>query len=305
MITHEITKASPSNLKLICWPCDKPKAVVHILHGMGEHKYRYQHFAEFLNRQGIQVYAHDHLGHGESINDASPMGHYGDDEGFEQVIANVKHTQDFIQERHFGLPNYILGHSMGSFIAQNYVLKNPEIKLSGLILTGSALTPPLLVKGLNLISKLEQWRLGKRGTSKILHFLSFGSFNDAFKPVRTESDWLSRDEAQVDKYINDPLCGFVCTTAVWEQLSRGMLEISTAEALKQIPSELPVLLISGDKDPVGGAGKYVKALDKLWRQSGHTKVDTHLIADARHEVLNESDKETTYNLVLQWIGDQQ
>jgi alpha-beta hydrolase superfamily lysophospholipase len=286
--------------KLAIWPCEEPKAVLHILHGMGEHKFRYEHFANFLNAHHIQVYAHDHLGHGESIDDDSPKGHFHDDKGFQKVISVVEDVQNHIHKQHPDLPIFLLGHSMGSFIAQHYLL-NYKSEIKGLILSGSAYTPTFLLKALKLAAQIESLRLGKKGSSKVLNFLSFGSYNNAFKPNRTEFDWLSRDKDSVDAYINDDLCGFICSCASWQQLAEGLLNISNAGDFKKIPAELPVYIVSGDKDPVGGFGKYVRALHQFWLNTGHTNTKLDLLADARHEVLNETDKELTYNKVLQWI----
>jgi alpha-beta hydrolase superfamily lysophospholipase len=280
-LISEISGLNSQSIKLACWPCDNPRALVHILHGMGEHKYRYQHFAEFLNSQGIQVYAHDHLGHGDSISEQSPTGHFGDDAGFKNVVGNVNLVQQHIRNLHPNLPIYLLGHSMGSFIAQSYLINYPN-SIKGLILTGSALTPKPLIHALKLVAHIEVLRLGK--------------------PIRTEFDWLSRDNHAVDKYVADDLCGFICSCASWLQLAEALLEISTAKQLQKISANLPTLIISGDKDPVGGFGKYVKALTNFWKITGHTQVTSHLLADARHEVLNETDKELTYNLITKWIG---
>jgi alpha-beta hydrolase superfamily lysophospholipase len=287
-------------IQLACWPCDKPKALVHILHGMGEHKYRYQHFAEFLNTQKIQVYAHDHLGHGDSISEQSPIGHFGDDAGFKNIVANVNYVQQHLQNLYPDLPVYLLGHSMGSFIAQSYLINYPNT-IRGLILTGSALSPKPLMHALKFVARVEMLRLGKRGTSRIINYLTFGSYNTAFKPTRTEFDWLSRDKNTVNQYISDAFCGFICSCASWSQLADGLLQISAPKQLQKISANLPTLIISGNKDPVGGFGKYFHALVAHWKKTGHTHVTSHLLADARHEVLNENDREFTYNIITKWI----
>jgi len=305
LTTPLITEISTSNsqtIKVAAWSCEAPKAVIHILHGMGEHKYRYQHFAEFLNKNGIQVYAHDHLGHGDSINEQSLVGHFGDNKGFKKVVKHVDTVQQHIKRQQPDLPNYLLGHSMGSFIAQSYLIHYPS-SVNGLILSGSALTPRILVRALSIVAKIEVLRLGSRGTSQLMNLLTFGSYNNAFKPNSTESDWLSRNESQVDKYIADERCGFICSCESWSQLAEALLEISDPALLEKIPTALPTLIISGDKDPVGGFGKYVKSLSKLWQKTGHTHITTQLLSGARHEVLNETDKELTYNLLLQWIKE--
>jgi alpha-beta hydrolase superfamily lysophospholipase len=305
-INTELTTSTKHIIKITAWLClePEPKGIVHILHGMGEHKYRYQHFAHFLNQHHYHVYAHDHLGHGESIFTDTPKGHFGDENGFENIVDIVHDVQNEIQSRHANLPMILLGHSMGSFIAQNYLVKYPS-NIQSLILSGSAYNPTPLLHALKLVASIEKLRLGSKGASKVLDFLSFGSFNNAFKPNRTASDWLSRDNDAVDRYIADKLCGFICSCASWQQLAQGMLNISNESQLRKIPNDLPTLIISGGKDPVGGFGKYVIALKDFWEKTGHSKVSLQLLDDARHEVLNETDKETTYNIILQWIRESQ
>lgn len=298
-ITNHLNEIS----HLATWKIEKPNAVVHILHGMGEHKERYDDFANFLNQHNIQVYAHDHLGHGDAISSNSPKGHFYDEDGFNKVVAVVEDVQNYIHQQHPGAPIFILGHSMGSFIAQHYLISFP-CRIKGLILSGSALTPTPLIRALKLVAGIESLRLGKKGNSAVINFLSFGSYNNKFKPIRTEFDWLSRNEQSVDKYIADDLCGFICSCSGWQQLASGLLDISNPAKLKKIPAKLPVYIISGDMDPVGGSGKFVKALEKLWKKTGHTQVTLNLIHDARHEVLNESDKEVHYNALLQWLQQQ-
>ena len=285
------------------WQVENPKAIVHILHGMGEHKARYDHFASFLNQHDIHVYAHDHLGHGEAISEDSPLGHFHNDDGFNKVVGIVEDVQNYIHLQHPGVPVFLLGHSMGSFIAQHYLVDYP-CRIKGLILSGSAYTPTPLLRALKFVAGIEALRLGKKGNSSVINLLSFGSYNNNFKPRRTEFDWLSRNESSVDDYIADELCGFICSCSGWQQLASGLLVISKPENLEKIPSTLPVSIISGDMDPVGNSGKYVKALEQHWKNTGHHDVTLNLIENARHEVLNETDRELHYNALLQWLEKQ-
>lgn len=284
------------------WECSQAAAIVHILHGMGEHKARYHDFATFLTQNNIQVYAHDHFGHGSAISESTPKGHFGDAQGFKNVLSVVDDVHKHIHQKHPNMPVFLLGHSMGSFIAQHYLIDYP-CRIKGLILSGSASTPRPLLHALSLVAKVESLRLGKHSYSKLIDFLSFGSYNKEFKPNRTQFDWLSRDPEQVDKYMADELCGFICSSDSWQQLAQSLLHISDKSALQKIPAELPTLIISGDRDPVGGFGKYLKNLQQLWIDTGHNKVELQLLPDARHEVLNEINKETTYTALLQWINN--
>ncbi len=293
-----------NELSLCCWQAqsDKPHAIVHILHGMGEHKLRYAHFANFLNTHHITVYAHDHSGHGAFIQSGNTPGHYGDSAGFHSVLQNVHVAQQFIRNKHPDTPIFILGHSMGSFIAQSYLI-HYSCPLQGLILSGSAYTPVVLLHALKWLARFESVRVGKAGYSKVIDQLSFGSYNKAFQPQRTPFDWLSRDTQQVDQYIEDELCGFICSAYSWYELAHALIDISKTTQLEKIPAELPCLIISGDKDPVGAHGKYVSALHQHWLKTGHRHTRCELLKDARHEVLNETDRELTYNLLLNWINE--
>lgn len=291
-------------LKLTCWQAsENPECIVHILHGMAEHKLRYKEFARFLNNHAVCVYAHDHRGHGDSAELGGTIGHFGDKNGFKNVLADVESVQQFIRKTHPDTPLFILAHSMGSFIAQNYLL-HYQPKIHGLILTGSALSPGFLVHSLRAVATLEKLRVGARKPSTLLNNLTFGSYNKTFKPTRTVFDWLSRDNQTVNQYMLDPLCGFMCSTESWQQLASALLEISDASNFSKVDKNLPLLLISGDKDPVGGFGKTVKALYQFWKELGQTQVTLELLTDARHEVLNEINKEKTYNDILQWIFQQ-
>lgn len=291
-------------LELICWQApNAPKYIVHILHGMAEHKFRYKDFARFLNKHDVCVYAHDHRGHGSSVEAGGTVGHFGEQQGFKNILADIECAQQFIRNKHPDLPIFILGHSMGSFIAQSYLI-HYQPSIHGMILSASALNPRFLVRALYALASFEKLRLGARTPSPLLNFLSFGSYNNSFKPNRTEFDWLSRDNKIVDDYINDPLCGFICTTDSWQQLAAALLEISNPANYAKVDKNLPLLIISGDKDPVGAFGKSVKALYKFWKDLGQTQVTLNLLVDARHEVLNEINKEKTYNDILQWITQQ-
>jgi len=299
IITHD-----QKTLQLVSWQqSTSPKFIVHILHGMGEHKFRYKDFAQFLNNNEICVYAHDHRGHGDSAELGGCLGHFGDQNGFNKLLADTDSVQQFIRHQHPALPVFILGHSMGSFIAQTYLLRyQPEIQ--GLILTASTLNPRFLIRALYAVASLEKFRVGARSPSQLLNLLSFGSYNKAFKPNRTQFDWLSRDNKTVDQYIQDPLCGFICSTESWRQLAAALLEISHPKNFSKVNKNLPLLIICGDKDPVGGFGKTAQALYKFWIALGQTQVTMKLLTGARHEVLNEIDKEKTYNDILQWIKQQ-
>ncbi len=190
---------------------------------------------------------------------------------------------------------------MGSFVAQQYAILHGS-KLDGLILSGSNFQKPLAYKAGRIISRIEKKRIGADSPSSLLDKLSFGSFNGKFKPNRTASDWLSRDNAEVDKYLSDDYCGFLCTPQFFDDFLSGLIAIHSRGAFSKIPSELPIFIISGEKDPVGQQGKGVLALKNQLIKNGSQNVSCKLYPDARHEILNETNATEIYGDVTNWVS---
>lgn len=280
-----------------CGP-SAPKAVVMIAHGMAEHSLRYARFAESLTSQGFEVYAIDQRGHGASA-ERGVLGHYADSDGWDKVVGDLALLNHHIRTTHPKAPIFLFAHSMGSYIAQAYLMQH-SCSLQGAILSGSNFGEPLQFKAGRWIAKLEKWRLGGQGRSKLIDFLSFGSFNKAFKPARTGFDWLSREPEEVDKYVNDPLCGFICTTQLWIDLLGGLIEISSVEALRAIDADLPIMVIGGAKDPVSD-GQRLETLAAKLREAGLKNVQLNLYPEARHELLNETNRAEVTAEVLSWL----
>lgn len=285
-------------IQVTSWKTTNATANLHIVHGMAEHIDRYYSFAEYMVEQGFNVFYHNHRGHGEN----EILGHYSDDEGWLKTISDIKTVQEEITKGS-QLPLFLLGHSMGSFIAQGFAVRHGA-GLSGLILSGTNYQHPFMYYAGRIVAQIESKRIGLSSPSKTMDTLSFASFNNHFKPARTDFDWLSRDEAQVDRYINDSMCGFPCSPQTWVQLLSGLIEISDKNNLKKIPKDLPIYLFGGDKDPVGRFGKGIPALDKKLRQTGHDNVTSKLYKEGRHEMLNETCKEDVYSDITRWIQTQ-
>lgn len=271
------------------------KGYLHICHGMAEHIDRYHDFAMAMAAEGYYVFGHNHRGHGEH----ERLGHYADNDGWLKTIDDIKSVQDGVITDQ-SLPVFMFAHSMGSFIAQGFAMRFGE-RLAGLILSGSNYQHPFMYHVGKLVAKFENARIGLGNPSHTMDKLSFASFNSHFKPNRTEFDWLSRDPLQVDQYLADPLCGFVCSAETWQQLLAGLIEISKVNNLKKIPAALPLFLLGGDSDPVGRMGKGLPALAKKLSQSNHQQVTLKLYKDARHEMLNETCKLAVYQDVATWL----
>ena len=297
--TFWLTANDHSQLFVNQWlPEGTLKAVILVSHGMAEHSARYARLAEQLCNQGYGVYALDQRGHGQTATHGV-LGHYADDDGWCKVVGDLASLNQHIGQQHPGLPIVLLGHSMGSYIAQAYLLHH-SASLHGAVLSGSNFQPVALYRAARLIARAERLRQGLRGRSALIEFLSFGSFNKAFKPNRTAFDWLSRDPVEVDKYIHDPLCGFRCTNQLWIDLLGGLQQISKASNLAQIDPGLPILVMGGECDPVS-EGKRLKSLAHALREAGCQHLQLTLYPQARHEVFNETNRDEVTADVLKWL----
>ncbi len=282
-------------------PDGEPHSVVQIAHGMAEHSARYARFAEELTAAGYAVYADDHRGHGETSPDPKDVGYFADEDGWDAAVGDLHALTERIHDDHPGLPVVLFGHSMGSFLARTYATRWSG-DISALVLSGTAGSPgPLGAVGKGLATAQAKVR-GARHTSGLMNTLTFGQYNSAFKPTRTDFDWLSRDPAEVDKYIADPHCGQVFTAGFYADLIGGLQQANSAEAMRKIRRDLPILVVSGSKDPVGNNGKGVEAVAAALRTAGVTDVTLTLYPDARHELLNETNRNEVTADVIRWMG---
>ena len=303
--THDGTK-----LFLYRWtPEQEVTAVLHIVHGMAEHALRYRLLAEKLTAAGIEVWAADQRGHGKTagLNEDKPgkggkLGHCADKDGFAFVTKDIFSLNDEIRKTRKDIPLFLLGHSWGSFIAQNYIEEYADkLNINGCILSGTRGPGGFQVKaGVPFLTALAAFR-GQRNGSRTAKSLADGSYNKPFKPNRTEFDWLSRDENEVDKYANDPFCGFLCSSGFYRDLARGLCRIHRSAAMAKINPLLPVYVFSGSSDPVGGMGTSTTALVKNYRNMGIKDVEFVLYPGARHETLNETNREEVMENLLSWI----
>lgn len=279
----------------------KPRAIVQLAHGMAEHIKRYDAFAKKLVSENMVVYGNDHRGHGKTaeLNDSS--GYFADEQGFEKVVHDMVKLTNIIEEEYPSVPIILLGHSMGSFLSRRYIQLYGD-KLAGVILCGTGGDPGLMGKIGRMIAAREMKKKGRRTPSTLLNNMTFGSYNKAFRPTRTEFDWLSRDEKEVDKYIKDPDCGAVFTSGFFHDLLEGLEMINKKENIRSIPSRLPIWLISGSQDPVGNNAKGVLKTYQAFKKAGLGDVSYQLYENARHELLNEINKDIVQADIIQWIN---
>jgi len=284
------------DIPLHTWlPEGEPDAVVQVLHGLGEHAGRYARFAAAATGANLAVVAHDHRGHGRH---PAVRGHFADRHGWDLVLGDVLAVNGRIAAQFPGRPLILLGHSMGSFIAQAFLMRHPG-QADRLILSGSSFGKRGEMHMAHALAAVLS-AFGGRRRSALLDALGFGAFNRPFRPARTDYDWLSRDEAEVDRYLADPLCGGRFTNRLWHDLTGGLLEITSAIAVGRIPAELPVLIVGGQRDPVGGERRLEK-LAAVYRETGHGDVTLRVYPDARHEMLNEINRDAVTTDVLCWI----
>lgn len=276
--------------------------VVQISHGMTENVLRYDEFAEYLNDKGFIVYGHDHRGHGLTARTKEDLGYISDNEGFDWLVRDLYELISNAKQENKGLPIYLFGHSMGSFVSQRFVELHGK-DIDGLILSGSNGEPTKLTPFGILISRLEIKLFGRKHTSKVMDKLSFGNFNKKFKPNRTPYDWLCSVDSEVDKYIANEHCGFVCSSSFYYDLLRGLKEIHNEKNFISIPNELPIYILAGDMDPVGFFGKGIINLYEKLKNNGIKDVKYKLYKDKRHEILNEDNKEEVMNDISIWLLD--
>ncbi|MBT3312632.1 MAG: alpha/beta hydrolase [Desulfobacterales bacterium] len=277
------------------------KGVVQIAHGMAEHGARYESFAEVLVDEGFAVYASDHRGHGKTAGSKEEIGYFADTKGWNKVVDDMQELTTTIKKENPDLPVFIFGHSMGSFLLRNYIYLYGDL-IHGAILSGTGGDPGVLGNLAILISKLEIIRIGKKGRTKLMNKLTFGSFNKHFKPNRTEFDWLSRDEEVVDNYINDPFCGKIFTAGFYKDMMFGLKQINQKSNILKTPKDLPIFLFSGDMDPVGSNGKGVIQVYNAYNSMGMRDVSYKLFHGGRHEMLNETNREEVFQDIISWIN---
>ena len=277
---------------------DTPRAVVQISHGMAEHIGRYHDFAAFLAENKIYVYGNDHRGDGKTETRPEDHGYFGDGKDFTTVVEDMKVLTDIIKSDYPDAPVFLFGHSMGSFLSRFYIQKFGG-EVSGVIFSGTGGHPGFLGKIGAKLAAREVKKHGRRTPSLKLNNLTFGRFNRSVKLVRTEFDWLSRDEEEVDKYINDPLCGGVFTAGFFEDFISALNRLYDND--DHIPKDLPVLFLSGDRDPVGKFTRGVLENIRQLKTAGLKDVSFKFYPGARHEILNEINRDEVYQDILYWI----
>lgn len=297
-----LTVADGTGIATRKWlPAGEAKAVVLIAHGMAEHAARYESFAGLLNDHGYAVYAPDHRGHGETAKLGEMLGHFADSNGWATVVEDLAALVAHIRAEHPGVKVFYFGHSMGSMLGRSFAIAHGK-EIDGLVLSGTAGDPGALGAVGMTIAKVEARLRGKRFVSKLMNALTFGQYNAAFKPARTEFDWLSRDNPEVDKYVADPWCGNIHTSGFFVDILTGLNQINSASEVARIPADLPVYCYAGAMDPVAGKNAAgARGVAQQMRAAGVREVSEKYYDDARHEVHNETNRDEVLADVIAWF----
>jgi alpha-beta hydrolase superfamily lysophospholipase len=277
-------------------PQGPPRAIVQIAHGLAEHSGRYARLAAALNAAGYAAYANDHRGHGPRAA-AADLGHFADEGGWDKVVGDLWTLNRLIAAEQPRTPIIFLGHSLGSFLGRGLIAKHSDA-LAGAALSGSNGKPPAIATLGRLIAREERLRLGKRGKSDPILQMWFGEFNKPFKPARTDFDWLSRDEKEVDAFVADPHCGFPFTTQLAIDVLDALVRVTSPASLAPIRKEMPIYIFSGERDPVGAN---IKGLIQDLKAAGFTKLTTRIYPGARHETLNETNRDEVTRDLIAWL----
>ncbi len=285
---------------LVWRPETRPVAVVQLVHGMSEHISRYDDFARFLAGKGFLVCGHDHLGHGESVDSPADWGNLPVD-GKQVLVEDVESMRSRADSLvRPGTPHFIFGHSMGSFVTRVYIAHRAT-GLAGAVICGTGHVAPAASAAGNALARMVSRTRGTGAKSNLLHDMADGAYSKAVKDARTDFDWLSYDEANVDAYIADEACGFMFGAGGYATLTDLTRECCRPEAWKRTPYDLPLLFVSGEEDPVGGNGEGVRATFRMARDAGCVDATLKLYPHMRHEILNETNRSVVYADILAWL----
>lgn len=270
-------------------------AVLQICHGMAEYIERYHEFAEFLTEHGIYVVGHDHLGHGKSVVSQEKLGFFHETDGNNYVIADIHQLRTRAEKKYPGVPYFIMGHSMGSFLVRQY-LGLYSSGLSGAVIMGTGNQPSIMVYAGKLVCRVIAKVKGWDYRSQFVHNLADGAYE---KKLGTA--WLSCNEDNVRKYENDPLCGFLFTINAYYHMFSGIAKMNRQEAEGKAVKTLPLFFVAGKEDPVGAYGKGVERVYKKYKEHGYRDVEMKLYPGDRHEILNEEDRKLVFQDILTWL----
>ena len=285
---------------LVYAPKGEAIGLLQISHGMCEYIGRYSWFMKEMAERGFVVFGHDHIGHGDS-SAPEEYGYFAEKDGYRYLIQDIFRMSSIVQEKYPNLPLYLFGHSMGSFVSR-LTLPKYASKLSGVILCGTSGPNPMAKAGIAIADRVAKSK-GADYREEKLQKMAFGSYNNKYEIKRTHCDWLSRDEEVVNEYLRDPRCTFMFTASAFRDLFTMVNLCNKKEWFAALPKDLPILLIAGDADPVGNYGKGVQKVMEKLVENGMSDVSMNLYPEARHELLNEINKEEVLQDIQIWLKE--
>lgn len=295
----ELDSFNELTLKGYVWKTtDEPRGLFVIAHGMAETILRYEAFAAYLCEHGFWVYGYSHRGHFETAGSYEKLGYIGKN-GWHKMSRDLATVVDYAKSTKSNIPLFLMGHSMGSYLVRTYLLENSDI-VDGIILSGTGFPNAFELKMGAYVAGIERLFKGKDLPSKRMDKLSFGSFNQKFKPALTPFDWLSRDAEQVRAYIENPWCGQIHPSSFFEEMANGLYNMLYRQ-MPQPRKKIPMFVMSGDKDPVGQMGTGVKKSADYYKDRGYD-VSLKLYPEGRHEMLNEVNRAEVYADILGWVN---
>ncbi len=299
-ISSYVNSLGGGKLHVCRWiPAGEVKGVVQIVHGIAEHVMRYDPLANYLNGLGYAVVAADHMGHGGSVCDETPLGCIKG--GWMSMVKDAQRVMKDMMAAFPGLPYILFGHSMGSFVVRSLLIKYPENGAVAAVICGTTWMPKAAVTTAKTLSSTICKVKGDQHPSKLLHSMMFGGYCGRIEHPRTSADWLSRDNRVVDAYVADPKCGFVASAGLINAMMEGILYIQDEDNLRKMNREIPCFFLAGGDDPVCGYGAGVKLAAEHFRSHGMKRVDVQIYPLCRHEVHNEINCREVFVNIGDWI----
>lgn len=276
------------------------KAILQICHGMVEYVERYDRFASFLAEKGYYVVGNDHLGHGKSVQSEEEYGFFHEKNGNQCVIEDIRRLQEETMQKYPGVPYFMMGHSMGSFLLRQYLTLHGG-ELSGAIIMGTGYkSAGILTAGQMLCKVIAAFR-GWKYRSSLVDSLGMGGFNKKFERGESKKEWITSDAELRKAYESDPLCSFTFTVNGYYHMFAGMKTLTGKRSMEKIPKTLPVFFVAGEEDPVGDFGKGVRKVYKKYADAGMQDVQMKLYPGDRHEILNETDRAQVMFDLYRWL----
>ncbi len=303
MEERRLTLGDGKELFYRVWKADNTKATVHINHGMAEHSLRYDAFATFLNAHGYTVFCQDHRGHGKTKSGKDETGWFADEGGWRLICSDSYELDKLICEEYPGIPHFIFGHSMGSFLTRtNIALHSGDYTAA--VIMGTGASKGLVSRFGRMIALKRCKKYGSKHKDEFLNNLAFGSYLRKFD-YKNEGVccWLSSDRNEVKKYENDEDCGFICSSRFYADLIEGLETANDSSLIASIRKDLPILFLSGDMDPVGNYSRGVVKASSLYKDAGIKDVRLKLYKDGRHEILNDVMRDEVMNDVLSFYEE--